>query len=86
MLGICTSMHAHLLVRLAVETDREHGLALHKGAFRDTLNLHYGWHTSGLPSILCLFKKLLFSYIITVDHAINSSTWVYPISAYCSCS
>ena len=28
----------------------EHGFALHKGAFRDVLCLHYNWQPSNLPS------------------------------------
>ena len=50
----------------------EHGFALHKGALRDAICLHYGWHPSGLPSTCVCSKDF------TVDHAMNCPTGDYP--------
>ena len=51
---------------------KEHGFALHKGAFRNALCLHYGWHPSGLPSTCVCSKDF------TVDHVMNCPTRGYP--------
>ena len=37
----------------------EHGFALHKGAFRDTLCLCYGWRPPRLPSNCVCGKQLI---------------------------
>ena len=50
----------------------EHGFALHKGAFRDALFLHYGWLPSGLP-VHCVCGQGF-----SVDHALNCPTGGYP--------
>ena len=50
----------------------EHGFALHKGAFRDTLFLRYGWLPSGLP-VHCVCGQGF-----SVDHALNCPTGGYP--------
>ena len=50
----------------------EHGFALHKGAFRDTLFLCYGWLPSGLP-VHCVCGQGF-----SVDHALNCPTGGYP--------
>ena len=51
----------------------EHSFALHKGAFRDALFLHYGWLPSGLP-VHCVCGQGF-----SVDHAcFELSNWGYP--------
>jgi len=50
----------------------EHGLALHKGAFRDALCLHYGW----LPSDL--HARCVCGQGFTVGHAMNCATGGFP--------
>ena len=71
------SLSADLLRILALSSEKgaaywlsalpvdEHGFALHKGAFRDALCLHYGWFPSGFPT-QCVCGKGL-----SVDHAMN---------------
>ena len=51
---------------------QEHGFAIHKGAFRDTICLQYGWHPSGLPPICACLKDF------TVEHAMNCPTGGFP--------
>ena len=43
----------------------EYGHALHKGAFRDALALHYGWLPTGVPSE-CVCGK-----VFSVEHALS---------------
>ena len=50
----------------------EHGFALHKGAFRDVLFLHYGWLPSGLP-VHCVCGQGF-----SIDHPLNCPTGGYP--------
>ena len=51
---------------------QEHGFALHKGAFRDTLCLRYGWQPKHLPSHCACGSKF------TVDHALNCHRGGFP--------
>ena len=51
----------------------EHGFDLHKGSFRDTLCLRYGWHPPLLPTT-CVCNK---SFI--VEHALSCFHGGYPI-------
>ena len=51
---------------------QEHGFALHKGAFRDTLCLRYGWQPKHLPSHCASGSKF------TVDHALNCHSGGFP--------
>ena len=46
----------------------EHAFALHKGAFRDTLFLRYGWLPSGLP------VHYVCGQGFSMDHALNCPT------------
>ena len=50
----------------------EHGFALHKGAFRDTLCLRYGWHPTNLPSHCVCGNKL------NVEHALSCPRGGFP--------
>jgi len=50
----------------------EHGFALHKGAFRDALCLHYGWLPSGLPA------RCVCGQGFTVNHAMNYAIGGFP--------
>ena len=54
---------------LSVLPIEEHGFALHKGAFSDTLCLCYGW----LPVGLQIPSKCVCGNGFTVDHVINCS-------------
>ncbi len=50
----------------------EHGFALHKGAFRDTLCLRYGWHPPHVPAhCVCGVK-------CTVEHAMSCPKRSFP--------
>ena len=51
---------------------QEHGLALHKRAFRDSLCLCYGWQPNLLPST-CVCGK-----IFSIEHALNCPCGGYP--------
>ena len=51
---------------------KDHGFALHKGAFRDAICLRYGWIPSHLPST-CICGAAL-----SVDHALNCNTGGFP--------
>ena len=65
----------HCLVRrvwLSALPVDEHGFALHKGAFHDTLCLRYGWLPSGLPTQYVCGKGF------SVDHTMNCPTGRYP--------
>ncbi len=50
----------------------EHGFALHKGAFRDTLCLRYGWHPGHLPTECACGRRF------TVDHALSCHCGGFP--------
>ena len=45
----------------------EHGFALHKGAFRDAISLHYGWRPSCFPA------ECVCGESFSVDHALSCS-------------
>ena len=51
----------------------EHGLALHKGAFRDALALRYGWQPNGLPATCACGKAN------NVQHALSCMKGGLPI-------
>ena len=51
---------------------QEHGFSLHKGAFRDTLCLRYGWHPTNLPSHCVCGNKL------NVEHALSCPRGGFP--------
>ncbi len=51
----------------------EHGLALHKGAFRDALALRYGWQPNGLPTTCTCGKAN------NVQHALSCMKRGLPI-------
>ena len=51
----------------------EHGLALHKGAFRDALALRYGWQPNGLPATCACGKAN------NVQHALSCMKGSLPI-------
>ena len=55
---------------------KDHGFALHKGAFRDAICLRYGWIPSHLPST-CICGAAL-----SVDHALNCNTGGFPSLRY----
>ena len=50
----------------------EHGLALHKSAFRGGFCLRYGWHPSNLP-LQCTCGKQF-----SVEHALSYSHGGFP--------
>ena len=50
----------------------DHGLALHKGAFRDTLCLRYNWQPTHLPS------KCICGKAFSIDHALTCPTGGLP--------
>ena len=52
---------------------REHGHALHKGAFHDALALRYGWTPIGIPS------ECICGRNFTVEHALSCSRGGFPI-------
>ena len=43
----------------------EHGLALHKGAFRDALALRYGWQPNGLPATCACGKANNVQHVLS---------------------
>ena len=51
---------------------REHGFALHKGAFRDALALRYGWIPKDFP-VECICGKNF-----TVEHALSCNRGGFP--------
>ena len=51
---------------------KDHGFALHKGAFQDALCLRYNWHPPMLPTT-CVCNKSF-----TIDHALNCPTGGFP--------
>ena len=51
---------------------REHGFALHKGAFRDALALRYGWIPKEIP-VECTCGKSF-----TVEHALSCTRGGFP--------
>ena len=51
---------------------KDHGFALHKGAFQDALCLRYNWHPPMLPAT-CVCNKSF-----TIDHALNCPTGGFP--------
>ena len=51
---------------------REHGFALHKGAFRDALALRYGWTPKEIP-VECTCGKSF-----TVEHALSCTRGGFP--------
>ena len=50
----------------------KHSFALHKGAFRDAISLHYGWRPSRSPAECVCGKSF------SVDHALSCSRGGYP--------
>ena len=42
---------------------KEHGFALHKGAFRDALSLRYNWQLANLPN------KCIWSFLLCWAHS-----------------
>jgi hypothetical protein len=52
---------------------QEHGYALHKGAFRDAIALHYGWRPSGMPTLCSCGKSN------DVGHALSCARGRYVI-------
>ena len=64
-----TLHHTHWLVVLLLS---EHGLTLHKGAFRDTIRLRYGWQLLYLQSHSICMKKF------TVEHAFSCPCGRFP--------
>ena len=57
---------------LAVLPLTEHGFTLHKGAFRDAINLRYGWQLPYLPSHCICGKKF------SVEHAFSCPCGGFP--------
>jgi len=51
----------------------EHGFAPHKGTFRDSLCLQYGWLLRDLPA------ECVCGHDFTIDHAMNCSSGGFPI-------
>ena len=52
---------------------REHGFALHKGAFRDILRLRYGWRPPNLP------ERCVCGTAFSVEHAMSCPHGGFPI-------
>ena len=57
---------------LSVLPTKEHGCALHKGAFVDELCLRYGWQTSNMVT------KCVCGKAFNVDHSLNWPCGVFP--------
>ena len=57
---------------LSVLPTEEHGLALHKGAFRDALCLRYNWQPANLPN------NCICGHLFSADHALSCSIGGFP--------
>ena len=60
---------------LSVVPIKSHGYHLHKGAFRDSLCLRYGWDPPSLPdSCVC-------GTSFSIDHALNCPFWAHFVNS-----
>ena len=71
--SVCDSLPSDLKRMISLSSEKEHGFALHKGAFQDALYLYYGW----LPSELLV--HCVCGQGFSIDHALICPTGGYPM-------